>query len=123
MAAGPTRKGRISRSGDFQRAYRAGRSRASRFLVVYAFVRPEASDASEARLGVSVGRKVGGAVERNRVKRVLREAFSSLAPELPASHDFVVVARPEIVERLEREGSGWVAAELSELSGAAAKVG
>ena len=64
---------RLSRSGEFERVYREGRSHASRHLVVYAFPRAEGDD-SEPRLGVSVGRKLGGAVERNRMKRLLREA-------------------------------------------------
>lgn len=54
------------------------------------------------RLGVSVGRRVGGAVERNRVKRLLREAFWAVAPELPAFYDYVVVARPEASELARR---------------------
>ena len=84
---------RLSRSGEFQRVYREGRSHASRHLVVYAF--PRTSPAEDGpRLGVSVGRKVGGAVERNRMKRLLREAFWAGADELQPGHDFVIVARP-----------------------------
>ena len=69
---GRRKRRRLSRSGEFDRVYREGRSHASRHLVVYAFPR---SDDEPARLGVSVGRKLGGAVERNRVKRMLRDAF------------------------------------------------
>ena len=72
---------RLSRSGEFERVYREGRSHASRHLVVYAFPRTDDAD-SDPRLGVSVGRKVGGAVERNRMKRLLREAFWASAEEL-----------------------------------------
>ncbi len=92
---------RLSRSGEFERVYREGRSHASRHLVVYAF--PRADDESEPRLGVSVGRKLGGAVERNRMKRLLREAFWSSAQELQPGHDFVIVARPAAGE-LAQEG-------------------
>jgi ribonuclease P protein component len=91
---GPRRKRRrLSRSGEFDRVYREGRSHSSRHLVVYSFPREPGDDGP--RLGVSVGRRVGGAVDRNRVKRVLRESFWSIAPELPAGHDFVIVARAD----------------------------
>ena len=95
------RRQRLSRSADFDRVYREGRSHATRHLVLYAF--PRGDGDGDPRLGVSVGRKVGGAVARNRVKRLLREAFWNVSPELPPQHDFVVVARPD-AGRLAREG-------------------
>jgi ribonuclease P protein component len=117
--AGARRRRRLSRSGEFDRVYREGSSHANRFLIVYSFPRSEGS-AAEARLGVSVGRKVGGAVERNRLKRALREAFWSLEDELPGAHDFVLVARPEIAALWEREGAEGVRRALSEALSAAA---
>jgi ribonuclease P protein component len=99
------RRRRLSRSGEFERVYREGRSHASRYLVVYAFPRDDTEEAP--RLGVSVGRKLGGAVERNRVKRLLREAFWATAEELPGGYDFVIVARPDAGPlALERGGGG-----------------
>ena len=109
-----SKRGRLSRSGDFERAYREGRSHSNRYLVLYAFPRP-ADEADGARLGVSVGRKVGGAVDRNAVKRAVREAFWALADRLPATHDFVLVAREDLPVLVEREGSAAVGPQLEEL--------
>ena len=110
---GPKRR-RLSRSAEFERVYRQGRSKGNRFLVLYAFPREDAADEGP-RLGLSVGRRVGGAVDRTRVKRVLREAFWEEARRLPAGSDYVVVARPESLGLTEREGADGVRAALAEL--------
>jgi len=109
---------RLSRSAEFDRVFRHGRSQANRYLVLYAFPRPaddlRTQDAFP-RLGLSVARRVGGAVERNRVKRVLREAFDAEAAGLPANHDYVVVARPDVRELAEREGLAGTRTALADL--------
>jgi ribonuclease P protein component len=105
----------LSRSGDFDRVYREGTSRANRFLILYAFPRAEDERGSGVRLGVSVGRRVGGAVERNRVKRAAREAFWALGERLPQGHDFVVVARPGIEKLVASKGMASVRESLAEL--------
>jgi ribonuclease P protein component len=109
----PPKRRRLSRSGEFDRVYRDGSSHATRYLVLYTFPRKD-EEREEVRLGVSVNRKVGGAVERNRVKRMLREAFWDLTERLPPRHDFVIVARPDIKELIEREGINGVRANLEE---------
>jgi ribonuclease P protein component len=119
------KRGRLSRSGDFERVYREGTSHGNRFLVLYAFPRrgePEAAG-DELRLGISVGRKVGGAVDRNAVKRAIKEAFWSASDELPVGHDFVLVARPDLAGLVERDGTGGVAGALRELLEAAGLTG
>ena len=112
-AHGPRRKRRrLSRSGEFDRVYREGRSHSSRHLVVYSFPREPGGEGP--RLGVSVGRRVGGAVDRNRVKRLLRESFWAMAPELPEGHDFVIVARAD-AGALAGHDAGAMEGELREV--------
>jgi ribonuclease P protein component len=109
----PPKRRRLSRSGEFDRVYRDGSSHATRYLVLYTFPRKD-EEREDVRLGVSVSRKVGGAVDRNKVKRALREAFWSLSDRLPARHDFVIVARAEINDLIEKEGTAGVTANLEE---------
>jgi ribonuclease P protein component len=106
---------RLSRSADFDRVFRQGRSHAGRELVLYVFPRGEGSDVGGPRLGLSVSRKVGGAVQRNRVKRLLREAFELEASRLPDGTDVVVVARHEANALAEREGLDGIRRALSQL--------
>jgi ribonuclease P protein component len=105
---------RLSRSAEFERVYRQGRSKGNRFLVLYAFPREEESGEGP-RLGLSVSRKVGGAVDRTRVKRCLREAFWAESERLPEGSDYVVVARPDARELAEKEGMTGIRASLAEL--------
>lgn len=107
-----TRSGRLSRSAEFERVYRHGRSTANRQLVLYTF--PNAT-AERPRVGLSVSRKVGGAVQRNKVKRLLREAFARNEQRLAPGLDVVVVARPDALELAEREGLDGFDAALGEL--------
>lgn len=105
-------RGRLTRSAEFERVYRQGRSWANRHLVLYAF--PNAT-VDQPRVGLSVSRRVGGAVQRNRVKRVLREAVDATRGEFRGGCDVVVVARPEVLRLVESEGLAGVVRELAEL--------
>src|ERR1700709_2489548 len=109
---GPKRR-RLSRRGDFDAVYRAASSHAPRYLVLYTFPRRD-EQREDVRLGVSVSRKVGGSVDRNKVKRALREAFWSISERLPERHDFVIVARSEIGDLIEREGVAGLVQNLEE---------
>ena len=111
-------RARLSRSGDFDRVFRQGRSHGGRELVLYVFPRGEEQPS---RLGLSVSRKVGGAVQRNRVKRLLREAFAREAEKLPPGTDAVLVARPDARALAEREGLEGIRRMLVELIERAAR--
>ena len=110
------RRNRLSRSRDFDTVYRRGQSVSSRYLVLHWF--PRDDDADDApRLGLAVPRAVGTAVVRNRVKRLLREAWKELLPTVPAGHDYVLAARPGLAEPAEARGLEWLSAEVAEVLG------
>jgi ribonuclease P protein component len=92
-----TKARRILRPADFARVYRFRWSAAEGSLVLYSAPCEAAShDTSDARIGLSVSRRIGNAVIRNRWKRRLREAFRVARPRLPAGHDYVIVVRSGI---------------------------
>jgi len=86
------RKFRLTRSTDFKRVRRTGKSYAHPFVVLVV----QASEVPRVRVGVTAGRSVGGAVQRNRAKRLLREAMRPLLPELLPGWDLILIARPAL---------------------------
>lgn len=90
MGPGPfTPDHRLRRSVQFQRVLQEGKKIYTRNLLVFAAAGPT----EETRLGITVTRKVGNAVFRNRAKRVTREAFRRLRDSLPLGTDVVVIVK------------------------------
>jgi ribonuclease P protein component len=92
MYKGPLRS--LTRRRDFEVVFEQGVNSASRYIVVYA--RP--NELGVSRLGLSVSKKVGKAVIRNRLKRLLRGAMRKGLEGLPLNYDFVIIARKSSVE-------------------------
>jgi len=110
------RRNRLSRSRDFDTVYRRGQSASTRYLVLHWFPRDE-DTGGVSRLGLAVPRSVGSAVVRNRVKRLLREAWRELLHAVPAGHDYVLPARPGVAEPAAARGREWLVAEISDVLG------
>jgi ribonuclease P protein component len=88
---------RIRHATDFRRAFKRRRSAGDHMLLVFG----HPNGLPYPRLGLSVSRRVGGAVFRNRWKRLIREAFRTSREELPQGFDFVVVPRQGIEPELD----------------------
>ena len=87
------RKFRLTRSEDFKRVRRSGKSYAHPLVVLIV----QTHDQPRVKVGVAAGRTVGTAVHRNRAKRLLREAMRSLLPNIASSLDLILIARPGLV--------------------------
>ncbi len=111
------RRNRLSRSRDFDAVYRNGRSVSTRFLVLYRFDREDEPE-GEARLGIAIPKRIGGAVVRNRIKRRLREVWRELLPEVPAAADYVLLVRAPLAEAESRDAA-WLKERVEEVLGKA----
>jgi ribonuclease P protein component len=87
------RKFRLTRSEDFKRVRRIGKSYAHPLVVLVA----QPSESKHSRVGVAAGKTAGTAVDRNRAKRLLREAVRPLLPSIASGWDLILIARPALV--------------------------
>lgn len=79
----------LKRNGEFSRAYAKGKGYVNPFVVTYVFKRKKGS----MRLGITTSKKIGGAVQRNRARRIIRAAFAALPVDTTRPVDVVFVAR------------------------------
>ena len=84
----------LKMNGDFRRLYNRGKAVTNPALVMYCMK----NRAGICRIGITTGKKIGNAVERNRSRRIIREAFRSVVKDIDDGYDFVFVARAKTAE-------------------------
>ncbi|RAV19528.1 ribonuclease P protein component [Paenibacillus contaminans] len=84
------REYRLAKREDFNHVYRRGKSVANQQFVLYAMAQPKQE---HFRLGVSVSKKIGNAVVRNRIRRMMKEIVRLHIPEIDGGVDFIIIAR------------------------------
>ncbi|MCI2253554.1 MULTISPECIES: ribonuclease P protein component [unclassified Domibacillus] len=86
---------RIKKNNDFQTVFSKGKSFANRQFVVYMYKKEQNVPF---RIGLSVSKKLGNAVMRNRIKRCIRQSFTELKDEIQPGWDFIIIARKPAVD-------------------------
>lgn len=86
---------RIKKNEEFQTVFKKGKSFANRQFIVYTYKKPEQE---QFRIGLSVSKKIGNAVTRNRIKRYIRQAFLEMKDELKQDLDYVIIARKQAAD-------------------------
>ena len=82
----------LKKNADFQNVYQYGKSFANKYLVMYV----KKNDLGINRIGISVSKKVGNSVKRNRAKRLMKESYRKIEDKLPLGYDFIIIARNTI---------------------------
>ncbi len=106
------RANRLSRSRDFDAVYRHGRTVSWRFLVLNWIPQEEAATP---RFGFTVHHSVGGAVERNKIKRQLREVWQARLERVPEGNDYVLIVRPGLPDAVAANGFDWLGERVDEV--------
>jgi ribonuclease P protein component len=84
------KKLRIKKNKDFQIVFKQGKSFANRQFIIYVLEKPEQP---HFRVGLSVSKKIGNSVTRNRIKRCIRQAILELKDQIKQERDYVIIAR------------------------------
>lgn len=84
------KKFRIKKNKEFQFVFKQGKSFANRQFIIYFMKKPEQS---VFRIGLSVSKKVGNSVTRNRIKRYIRQSFFEMKDQIQNKNDYVIIAR------------------------------
>lgn len=85
---------RVKKERDFQNVFHSGKSIANRQFVIYQLPKEQQA---HFRVGISVSKKLGNAVTRNRIKRMIRSILTELKPQIASELDFIVIARVPVV--------------------------
>jgi ribonuclease P protein component len=116
--ASTPKRGRLTKAAEFDAVTQLGRSVGGRYLTL----RYRAAEGgAQARIGYAVPRKVGGAVDRNLVKRRLRDAVARNETLLLPATDYVLIARPGLATASETQGFEWLSEQVAELLRAASE--
>jgi ribonuclease P protein component len=83
----------IKKNNEFKKIYKKGKSVAGRYIVVYVFN----NRLSVNRIGITVSKKLGNAVKRNRVKRIIKEAYRLNQHRFKTGYDIIIVGRSRSV--------------------------
>ena len=95
---------KLKENYEFRRAYTRGKSYVTPYFVIYLYKTKK----NAVRLGVTTGKKIGGAVRRNRARRVLTAAFRETLPHIRRGYDVVLVARTKILDVKSTEAKKWM---------------